>query len=192
MTYPPDFDRLAPDEEIPEERLSDADRLFLERQIAEAHAEAERLRRQRIDEATASSAGRLSPPRERPPADRPGPAQDEEEGEAPAHFAREPRPGDTNYGNGKPPVFDPNALASNEALIILEQLRAEAAQNGMTVEQWECFLKKNGLTRQTLGAAAAGIVKSMTHYLASKLDLMDWHNLLYGEEESEEGEEEAE
>jgi DNA polymerase III delta prime subunit len=178
MQFPPDFDRLSPDEEIPEERLSDADRLFLERQIAEAHAEAERLRRQRIDEATRKS----SSPRERPPADRPGPAHDEEEG-----ASRSPAP-------QAPGGFDPHAFASDGALCLLAELREEAEKNGMTAEQWDGFLKKNGLTRQALDRAKAGIVKSMTHYLASKLDLMDWHNTLYGEEEeeAEDGSEESE
>jgi hypothetical protein len=180
MANPPNFADLSPDERVPEERMPEDERLRLEAAKAHDVLEIEKTRAQREE-------------RQREWAERkaaqaaPATGQFVPVGELAKVFAGTPasqRAGDADSrGVLAPPDPSPRETpsAGRPDLDVLESLRREAFARGMPQPVWESFLRKNGLTANLLSQALPDTVKDVIHKLASRLDMMDAYEGLYGQ-----------
>jgi hypothetical protein len=177
MANPPDFSNLAADERVPEERPDPDERLRLEAQKAHDLAEAERARAQR-EERQREWAERKATQAVAPPTCPPGDPQN-----GPAAGSQRAGSADAEGVLVAPAVPSPRETppAGRPDLDVLESLRREAFDRGMPGPVWESFLRKNGLTVNVLSQALPDTVKEVVHKLASRLDMMDAYDSLYGD-----------
>jgi hypothetical protein len=185
MANPPDFANLSPDERVPEERMPEDERLRLEAARAHDVLEIEKTRAQREERQrewaerkaaqAGPAAGQFVPVGELARVFAGAPAASQRAGDADAKGVLappEPSPPQPVLGHWIEP--------GRPDLDMLESLRREAFARGMPQPVWESFLRKNGLTVSVLSQALPDTVKDVIHKLASRLDMMDAYEGLYG------------